>query len=173
MSLHIRPAVKDDCQVILKFIQDLALFEKAPDSCVATLEGLESTLGFTGPQYARAIVAETTESRDRVVPVGIAIYFYNYSTWHAAPGIWLEDLYIDPQFRGRGYGTTILRFLAREVKKIGGKRLEWCVLKWNQKAIDVYTGKHVGAEIMEEWQTCRADGDKLDRMASMYDAKSA
>lgn len=166
MSLNIKPAELQDCPVILKFIQDLALFEKEPESCVATLEQLQSTLGFTGVQYAKALVATVQTPTGEVVTVGTAIYFHNYSTWHAAPGIWLEDLYIDPDYRGKGYGTDLLRYLAREVKKIGGKRLEWCVLKWNQKAIDVYTGPHVGAEILEEWQTCRATGEKLDRMAS-------
>ena len=166
MSLTIRPAKKEDCPTILQFIRDLALFEKAPESCVATLEGLESTLGFTGPHFAKAVVAILQNDTGNDVSVGIAVYFYNYSTWHAAPGIWLEDLYIDPAFRGKGYGTELLRYLAKEVKKIGGKRLEWCVLKWNQKAIDVYTGDKINAEIMEEWQTCRADGENLERMAA-------
>lgn len=125
MSFLIRPAVKEDCSSILKFIQDLALFEKEPDSCVATLEQLESTLGFTGTQYAKAVMAIISGPDGKDVPVGTAVYFHNYSTWHAAPGIWLEDLYIDPQYRGRGYGTSVLRYLAKEVKKIGGKRLEW------------------------------------------------
>lgn len=125
MSLSIRPATKTDCPIILKFIQDLALFEKEPESCLATLEQLESTLGFTGTQYAKAVMAVIPSSDGAEVSVGTAIYFHNYSTWHAAPGIWLEDLYIDPVYRGRGYGTSILRYLAKEVKKIGGKRLEW------------------------------------------------
>lgn len=167
MSLSIRPAKKEDCKTILDFVQELALFEESPDSCLATQEKLESTLGFTGTQYAKAVVGFIqTDHGEKAV--GMAIYFNNYSTWHAAPGIYLEDLYITPDYRGKGYGTTILKYLAKEVKQMGGKRLEWCVLKWNQKAIDVYTGKTVKAQIMKDWQTCRADGDQLDQLAASY-----
>lgn len=167
MSLSIRKARQEDCPTILRFIQELALFEKAPELCFATLDKLESTLGFTGQQFAHVVIAEVTDAQETEA-VGMALYFYNYSTWHAAPGIWLEDLYVSPAHRGHGTGTRLLQYLAAEVKKIGGKRLEWCVLKWNQKAIDVYTGAKVQAQIMEEWQTCRADGEKLDRLADAY-----
>lgn len=171
MALFIRPATQADCKTVLGFIQELALFENSPDSCLATLEKLESTLGFTGTKFAQALVASVQADNGEKI-VGTAIYFNNYSTWHAAPGIYLEDLYIDPAYRGRGYGTTILKYLAREVKKIGGKRLEWCVLKSNKKAIDVYTGKTVNAEIMEDWQTCRVDGEKLETLASAYEDRA-
>lgn len=173
MTLSIRNAWREDCKMILQFVQELALFEESADSCLATLEKLESTLGFTGTQYAKAVVAYILNEEQKEVIVGTAIYFHNYSTWYAASGIYLEDLYIDPSYRGRGYGTTILKYLAQEVKKIGGKRLEWCVLKRNQKAIDVYTGKTVNAEIMNDWQTCRVEGEKLDKLASAYKDKAA
>lgn len=154
----IRPAVKEDVPTILKFIQDLALFEKAPESCHATLESLENTLGFTGTKYATAVMSIVDDE-----PVGMAIYCTNYSTWHAAPGIWLEDLYVRPESRGKGYGTALIEYLAAEVKRINGHRLEWCVLKWNQKAIDVY--ETVGAEMMSDWSTMRVDGARLDKLA--------
>lgn len=173
MSLTIRPAIKSDVPQILEFIRDLAEFEKSPKLCVATLEDLESTLGFTDrPQYAYAVIASReigTGTAVRVESVGMAIYFTNYSTWHAQPGIWLEDLYVKPEARGQGYGTSLIRYLAKEVKKMGGRRLEWCVLKWNQKAIDVYEGKTVGAEMMKEWVTMRVDGDRLDQLATAAD----
>lgn len=85
----------------------------------------------------------------------MALFFNNYSTWRAAPGIYLEDLFVRPEFRGQGYGKRLLGELALEVKKIGGKRLEWSVLKWNEPSIKFY--KSVGAQQMEEWVGMRVD----------------
>ena len=163
--MYVRQAQKEDCPLLLKFIQDLALFEKTPELCYATLDKLESSLGFTGKQYAYAVVAVDTEV------VGMAIYFTNYSTWHAGPGIYLEDLYVVHEARGKGFGTKLIQYLATEVKRIGGHRLEWSVLKWNQKAIDVYESRNVGAHQMTEWSTMRVDGQRLDELASKYDER--
>ena len=93
----------------------------------------------------------------------MALYFNNYSTWRAAPGIYLEDLFVRPEYRKRGYGKKLLQELAREVKKIGGTRLEWSVLRWNQPSIDIYEG--LGARKMDEWWTMRVDYAALDKMA--------
>ena len=93
----------------------------------------------------------------------MALYFHNYSTWRAAPGIYLEDLFIRPEYRGRGYGTALLRRLARETVAVGGKRLEWSVLKWNEPSIRFYEGW--GAKMMSEWVGMRVDGEGLERMA--------
>ena len=93
----------------------------------------------------------------------MALYFTNYSTWRAAPGIYLEDLFIRPRYRKRGYGKALLQELAREVKRIGGTRLEWSVLRWNQPSIEFYEG--LGAKKMEEWWTMRVDYEGLDQMA--------
>ncbi len=93
----------------------------------------------------------------------MALYFHNYSTWRAAPGIYLEDLFIRPEYRGRGYGTALLRRLARETVEVGGKRLEWSVLKWNEPSIRFYEG--MGARMMSEWVGMRVDGEGLERMA--------
>jgi GNAT superfamily N-acetyltransferase len=95
----------------------------------------------------------------------MALYFNNYSTWHAAPGIYLEDLYIKPQFRSKGYGTLLISALAKEVLRIGGKRLEWCCLKWNEPSLEFYT--RLGAERMEDWVTLRADAKALDKLAGV------
>ena len=136
MSLHIRKAVKEDVAQIFQFIKDLALFEKAPEAVFATEEKLSSTLGFTGQQFAHAVIAEVTSETAEETPaktVGMAIYFYNYSTWHAAPGIYLEDLYVDQQERGKGYGTKLLQHLAKLSLDMGGKRLEKLLhVRWMQ-----------------------------------------
>ena len=93
----------------------------------------------------------------------MALYFTNYSTWRGAPGIYLEDLFIRPEYRGRGYGKRMLQELAKGTKKIGGQRLEWSVLKWNEPSIKFY--KAIGARPMDEWMGMRVDGEALDKMA--------
>ena len=95
----------------------------------------------------------------------MALYFTNYSTWHGAPGIYLEDLFVRPEYRGRGYGTALLKRLARETKAIGGERLEWSVLKWNEPSIKFYEG--MGAKMMSEWVGMRVDDGALEKMAGM------
>lgn len=159
--------------LILSIIRDLALYEKEPDSCLATEASLLKTLSFgTNPSkgYTRTLLLYAPPSS---VPEGIpgpqpecagmALYFTNYSTWRAAPGIYLEDLFVRPEYRKRGYGKKLLQELAREVKKIGGTRLEWSVLRWNQPSIEFYEG--LGARKMEEWWTMRVDYTALEKMA--------
>jgi GNAT superfamily N-acetyltransferase len=101
------------------------------------------------------------------IPVGIALYFYNYSTWRAKPGIYLEDLYISPEHRGKGYGTALLSKLAREVVDMGGGRLDWSVLRWNEKAIRVYEGEKVGARMLGEWVGMRVEGAALGKLGGL------
>lgn len=93
----------------------------------------------------------------------MALFFYNYSTWRSAPGIYLEDLYVQPSARGRGYGFKLLRYLANEVVKMGGRRLEWSVLTWNEPSINFY--KQVGATAMEEWLKMMVEGEALNKLA--------
>lgn len=93
----------------------------------------------------------------------MALYFTNYSTWRAAPGIYLEDLFVKPDFRGRGYGKLLLKELARETRRIGGERLDWSVLKWNEPSLRFYEG--IGAKRMEEWVGMRVDEGALVRLA--------
>lgn len=101
----------------------------------------------------------------------MALYFNNYSTWHAAPGIYLEDLFVRTQYRNKGYGKLLIGALAEEVLKIGGKRLEWCCLKWNESSLCFY--KALGAEQMTEWVTLRADGIALKRLAGQIEGVGA
>lgn len=93
----------------------------------------------------------------------MALYFFNYSTWRSAPGIYLEDLYVQPAARGNGYGFLLLKFLAKQVEEIGGRRLEWSVLKWNEPSIRFY--QQIGAKAKEEWLGMVVDGDALGRLA--------
>ena len=152
---------------MLQFIKDLAEFEKEPDAVFATEDKLRTTLGLEpgSRAFAHALVAEAVDGESEGRLHAMAIYFYNYSTWHAAPGIWLEDLYVAPDARHKKIGTRLIGALAAEVVKIGGRRLEWCVLKWNQKAIDVYESSSINAEMMNDWVTMRVDGERLERLA--------
>lgn len=99
--------------------------------------------------------------------VGIALYFYNYSTWRARPGIYLEDLYVKQSERKKGYGKRLLVELAKEVVAMQGGRLEWCVLKWNEPSIKFY--ESIGAKMMNEWVTMRVDGEGLNKLATLLD----
>ena len=99
----------------------------------------------------------------------MALYFNNYSTWRAAPGVYLEDLFVRPEYRGRGYGRLLLQELARETKRVGGERLEWSVLKWNEPSIKFYEG--IGAKKMDEWVTMRVDLEGLDRMTGVGETR--
>lgn len=99
----------------------------------------------------------------------MALYFYNYSTWRSVPGIYLEDLYVSPQARKKGYGKWLLAELAKEVVAMGGARLEWSVLKWNTPSIDFYESEAIGAKGQHEWLGMRVDGAALDKLAKLMD----
>lgn len=152
-SLHIRPAVKDDCGLILKLIRELAEYEKLTDEVTATREALAGTL-FGDRSAAEVLIAEW-----RGQPAGFALFFPNYSTFLARPGIYLEDLFVRPDFRGHGIGKALLARLARLVVERGGGRLDWSVLDWNAAAIDFY--RRIGATAKDEWLLMRLDGDAL------------
>ena len=154
----IRVAVKADAPKILQLIQDLALYEKAPNEAIATLEQIEQTL-FSDLPSAFAHVAEV----DGEV-VGISIWFLNYSTWLGKPGIYLEDLYVDPEHRGKGLGLALLKELATICVERGYERLQWWVLDWNQPSIEFYTS--LGAEAMDEWTVYRVSGEALKKLAT-------
>lgn len=153
MAFSIRVARPDDVPVILRFITDLAVFEKAEDEVKATVESLHSSLFGAGAIAYAAILERQGE------PVGHAIWFYNYSTWQARKGLYLEDLYIDPAHRGSGAGRLLLRHLAKLAVDNGCGRFEWSVLDWNEPAIRVYDA--IGAEPQTEWIRYRLSGDKL------------
>ncbi|MFZ4107743.1 MAG: GNAT family N-acetyltransferase [Candidatus Planktophila sp.] len=154
----IRQAVTADTPRILQLIKDLALYEKAPNEAVATLEQIEQSL-FSDRPSAYAHVAEV----DGEV-VGISIWFLNYSTWLGKPGIYLEDLYVDPEHRGKGLGLALLKELATICVERGYERLQWWVLDWNEPSIEFY--KSLGAEAMDEWTVYRVSGEALRKLAT-------
>lgn len=150
---------------ILQAIQELAAYEKEADAVEATHASLRATIAFSGHETSSSRPAKCLVATrgDGGVPQGIALYFYNYSTWTSRPGIYLEDLYVLESARGKGYGTRLLAALAREVVGMGGGRLDWSVLRWNEPSIKFY--ERIGAEKMEEWMGCRLSGEGLRRMA--------
>jgi GNAT superfamily N-acetyltransferase len=157
MGTVIRSATAADVTQILAFIRALAAFERAPDAVVATEEGLLRD-GFGPHPYYSCLIAEHDGQ-----PAGFALFFYNYSTWMGRPGIYLEDLFVLPEFRGRGIGKALLqRVAAVAVEKECG-RLNWAVLDWNTPAIDFYGA--MGAEFMDEWRLVRLEGEAIKRLA--------
>ena len=146
-SFHIRKATTTDCHTILQFIIALAKYEKLENEVVATEEKLRQTL-FSDTSYAEVILGFEGD-----IPVGFALFFHNYSTFLAKPGIYLEDLFVDPRYRGKGYGKALLQTLAQYAVERDCGRLEWSVLDWNKPAIDFYLA--LGAKPMSEWTTFR------------------
>lgn len=154
----IRAALLTEAPLIQKLIHELAVYEKAPGSAEATLEDL--TRAFFGENPS--VFATMVEDEDGIVQ-GLAIWFLNYSTWTGTHGIYLEDLFIRPTARGRGYGTALLQFLAKTCIDRGYHRLQWWVLDWNESAIDFY--KSLGATYMSEWTVMRVDGAALKELS--------
>ena len=154
----IRYATKEDVPRIHQLIKDLAEYEKAPLEANATLEQIEESL-FSQHPVAYCHVAE-----DNGLVVGIYIWFLNYSTWVGKPGIYLEDLYIDPAHRGKGFGLAFLKELARICIERDYERLQWWVLDWNEPSIEFY--KSLGAVPMDEWTVYRVSGDALKKLAA-------
>ncbi len=158
-NLQIRPATLDDIPVILRLIRGLAEYEKASmEEVPATEETLRATLFGDRPQ-AEALIAGLDSA-----PVGFAIFFHNYSTWRARRGLYLEDLFVLPEVRGRGVGKALLVELARIALERNCARLEWSVLDWNTPAIDFY--KSIGAVAMDEWTVYRLTEDAIERLAN-------
>lgn len=154
----IRYATKEDVPRIHQLIKDLAEYEKAPLEAKATLEQIEESL-FSQHPVAYCHVAE-----DNGLVVGISIWFLNYSTWVGKPGIYLEDLYIDPAHRGKGFGLAFLKELAKICVKRDYERLQWWVLDWNKPSIEFY--KSLGAMPMDEWTVYRVSGEALKKLAT-------
>ncbi len=156
-KLALRPATADDASVILKFITDLAIYEKAEHEVVTSVEAIQQTL-FGSDSTNHAIIAELDS-----VPVGFAVYFFSYSTWLGKYGIYLEDLYVAPEHRGVGAGKALLKQLAKIAVEKDCGRVEWSVLDWNTPAIDFYDS--IGAKPKSEWIGYRLDGDSLKAFA--------
>ena len=158
MAIAIRPAAAADVAEILRFIKALALYERGLDQVTATEEGLLRD-GFGPHPFYECLIAEL-DGR----PAGFALYFYNYSSWRGQPGIFLEDLFVEPEHRGLGIGKALLERVAAAAIEKGCGRLQWQVLDWNTPAIDFYVA--MGGEFMDEWRTVRLDDAALQRLAA-------
>ncbi|HEV7920470.1 MAG TPA: GNAT family N-acetyltransferase [Thermoanaerobaculia bacterium] len=157
--MRIRPASPADVALILRFIRELARYERLEHLVVATEETVRETL-FGERPYAEVIIAEADGQ-----PVGFALFFHNYSTFLGQPGIYLEDLFVVPEGRGRGYGKALLAELARIAMARNCGRVEWAVLNWNRPAIDFY--QSLGAKAQSEWQVYRVTGEALEKLAAV------
>jgi GNAT superfamily N-acetyltransferase len=155
--LNIRSATPSDIPVILSFIRELANYEREPASAIATDADLLRDGWGPTPRF-HCLIA-TWENQ----PAAFALYFYNYSTWRGHAGIYLEDLFVRPAFRGKGIGKALLARVARIAVAEGCPRLEWAVLDWNTPAIDFY--RTVAAEPLSEWTTMRVSGEALTTLA--------
>lgn len=158
MSYHIRPARPDDVHTILALITDLAIYEKEPDAVKATPDLLRKNL-FGETPYAHALLAFSSGSADAPgegEAVGLALYFFNYSTWTGKPGLYLEDLYVKQDQRSNGVGKALFRELGQVAENKGCARMDWVVLTWNQPSIDFYE-KRLGATRMSDWMGMRLD----------------
>jgi GNAT superfamily N-acetyltransferase len=156
----IRFATKQDVPLILSFIKQLAEYEKLSHEVVATEALLEHTL-FGERNIAEVIIGEYKKEA-----VGFALFFHNFSTFLGKPGLYLEDLYIKPEMRGKGLGKIMLSFLAHLAKERGCGRLEWWVLDWNEPSINFY--KSLGATPMDDWTVFRLTGKTLDDLATAF-----
>ena len=157
MPLNISPAVRDDAARILRFITELAIYERAEHEVKTAVAGIESSL-FAEGATAAALICERNGQ-----PIGYAVYFFNYSTWLGRNGLYLEDLYVTPEARGTGAGKALLRHLARMAVSRGCGRFEWSVLDWNEPAIRFY--ESLGARPQDEWTTYRLTGTALQALA--------
>ena len=158
MSISLRAGRPEDVPTILRFIEGLAEYEKLSHACVATEAHLTATL-FGDRRYAEVLLAFWNEQ-----PAGFALFFHNYSTFLAKPGIYLEDLFVDPALRGKGLGKALLIALAKLAVERNCGRLEWSVLDWNEPSIQFY--KNLGAAPMDEWTGYRLTGEALNSLAT-------
>jgi GNAT superfamily N-acetyltransferase len=157
MATTIRMAKPEDVPQILAFIRALAAYEREPDAVTATEAGLLHD-GFGPNPFYYCLIAEWDGK-----PAGFALYFFNYSTWMGRPGIYLEDIFVEPEFRGLGIGKALLQRVAVVAVEKKCPRLQWEVLDWNTPAIDFYSA--MGAEFLDTWRNVRISGEALQRLA--------
>jgi GNAT superfamily N-acetyltransferase len=157
-DFEIKPATEGDTPLILSFIKKLAVYEKLAHKVTATEDILRETL-FGERRYAEVVIGYRLGE-----PVGFALFFHNYSTFLGKPGIYLEDLFVDKEHRGKGFGRALLVYLAKLTKERNCGRLEWAVLNWNEPSINFY--KALGSAPMNEWTVFRLTGDALDKLAN-------
>jgi GNAT superfamily N-acetyltransferase len=163
VKFSIRKAQSGDLGAILSLIRELAEYERAPNDVVATEEGLRTVLFGAKP------AAEVVLAFEENLPVGFAVYFHNFSTWLGRPGLYLEDLFVRPAARGKGYGRALLVHLAQVAVERGCGRLELAVLDWNEPAIEFY--RKLGAKPMSEWTIFRLEAEGIKRLASSAPTK--
>jgi GNAT superfamily N-acetyltransferase len=160
-ELVIRAARVEDVPVILQLIRDLATYERAPNEVTATEERLVDVL------FGERPAAEVLLAFEQDSPVGFGVFFYNFSTWLGRPGLYLEDLFVKPEKRGKGYGRALLIELAKIARERECGRMEWAVLDWNEPAIKFY--RALGAKPMDEWTVFRLTRDGIARLANAAD----
>jgi GNAT superfamily N-acetyltransferase len=156
--LKIRPASGGDAATILDLIKALAIYEREPDAVTATEADILRD-GFGATPKFRCVIAEWDGQA-----AGFAFWFYNYSTWQGQPGLYLEDLFVKPEFRGKGIGKALLLHLAKVASDENCGRFEWSVLDWNTPAIEFY--ESLGAKLHKEWLRMRVEGEALSKLAS-------
>jgi GNAT superfamily N-acetyltransferase len=157
-KFQIRSARVEDVPIILELVRDLATYERAPDEVVATEELLVDVL------FGEKPAAEVLLAFEGKSAVGFALFFHNFSTWIGRPGLYLEDLFVKPEKRGKGYGRTLLVELAKIARDRGCGRMEWAVLDWNEPAIKFY--RALGATPMHEWTVFRLTRQEVAKLAS-------
>ena len=157
-EIKIRNASQDDCPLILHFVRELAEYEKALDEVIASRADLETALFGPAPKAFGLICTVDGEV------AGFAVYFFNFSTWLGKYGLFLEDLYVSPEYRGSGAGKALLKYLARLAVENNCGRFEWNVLDWNKPAIDFY--ESFAAQPLSEWIGYRLTGEALSRFAA-------
>src|SRR6266404_4432542 len=153
----IRPAAVTDVPIILELIRALATYERAPNEVTATEETLTEVL------FGKKPAAEVLLLFENAVAVGFAVFFHNFSTWLGRPGLYLEDLFVKPEERGKGYGRALLVHLGKIARERGCGRMEWAVLNWNEPAIKFY--RALGAKPLDEWTVYRLTGDEINALA--------
>ena len=156
-NFMIRPATVADVSVILELIRDLATYERAPDEVVTDEKSLVEVL------FGKKPAAEVLLAFEQDRAVGFAVFFHNFSTWLGRPGLYLEDLFVKPEDRGKGYGRALLVRLAKIARDRGCGRMEWAVLDWNEPAIKFY--RKLGANSMHEWTVFRLTPDEIAKLA--------
>ena len=155
-NFHIRKATPEDTPTILHLITQLAIYEKLENEVITTVEELKTNI--FKKNYAEVLIAEENDK-----PIGFALYFHNFSTFVGKPGIYLEDLFVEIEYRGKGYGKALLVELAKIAKERNCGRLEWSVLDWNTPSIEFY--KSLGAKPMDEWTVFRLDRQGIENLA--------
>ena len=165
MATTIRPATRADVPQIMTFIRALAAYERASEAVIATEAGLERD-GFGPNPFYFCLIAEYNGR-----PAGFALSFFNYSTWVGRPGIYIEDLFVEPELRGLGIGKALLRQVAAIAVEKGCQRLQWQVLDWNTPSIEFY--RAMGGEFLDEWRNVRVTGEALKQLADTESSEAA